>query len=430
MIRRIRIDGYKSLRGVELALRPLTLIIGPNAGGKSNLFDALGLLSRMATRPSLADAFREHRGDPLEAFYYGEEGLAGLLRRDHVEFTMEVDVELSDTAIRRAEQLMDIYRGGNGELRPAKSSRRITERLLRYRLTVAIHPKTGVLRVQDESLRALTEVGGELRPDERRRPFLERIGNRLRLRMEGQARPMEYEIGLNHTIVSLPVYPPHYPHLVAFREELASWQFYYFEPRQMREESPVKEVEVLTPSGGDLAAFYYTLQRRDPLQFDNLQRVLRALVPSVEGFSTELTDEGKVRLKIREGGVDFSARLISEGTLRLLGLIAILSPSNPAAVIGLEEPENGVHPRRLKIIADLLREASRRRQVLINTHSPLLPDYLGDEALLVRCVRRDGSSSFKELTEAVGLFRRPAVGEALEEEEPSISQRILRGDWG
>jgi Predicted ATPases len=75
MIRRIRIDGYKSLRGVELALRPLTLIIGPNAGGKSNLFDALGLLSRMATRPSLADAFREHRGDPLEAFYYGEEGL-------------------------------------------------------------------------------------------------------------------------------------------------------------------------------------------------------------------------------------------------------------------------------------------------------------------------------------------------------------------
>ncbi len=62
MIRRIRIDGYKSLRGVELALRPLTLIIGPNAGGKSNLFDALGLLSRMATRPSLADAFREHRG--------------------------------------------------------------------------------------------------------------------------------------------------------------------------------------------------------------------------------------------------------------------------------------------------------------------------------------------------------------------------------
>jgi predicted ATPase len=205
MIRRIRIDGYKSLRGVELALRPLTLIMGPNAGGKSNLFDALGLLSRMATRPSLADAFREHRGDPLEAFYYGEEGLAGLLRRDHVEFTMEVDVELSDTAIRRAEQLMDIYRGGNGELRPAKSSRRITERLLRYRLTVAIHPKTGVLRVQDESLRALTEAKGKLRPDERRRPFLERVGNRLRLRMEGQARPMEYEIGLNHTILSLPV---------------------------------------------------------------------------------------------------------------------------------------------------------------------------------------------------------------------------------
>jgi len=79
MIRRVRIDGYKSLQNIELELSQLTLIIGPNATGKSNLFDALRLLSRIVMSRSLQEAFDEHRGDPIEAFSYSGGGLEALL---------------------------------------------------------------------------------------------------------------------------------------------------------------------------------------------------------------------------------------------------------------------------------------------------------------------------------------------------------------
>ncbi|MCS7183708.1 MAG: AAA family ATPase, partial [Thermoanaerobaculum sp.] len=89
MIMRVFVDGYKSLRNVELELQPLTVIVGPNAAGKSNLFDALRLLSRIVTSRSLAEAFGDHRGDPLEAFDYSERGIAGLLEKEEARFTIE-----------------------------------------------------------------------------------------------------------------------------------------------------------------------------------------------------------------------------------------------------------------------------------------------------------------------------------------------------
>jgi len=401
MIRRVRVDGYKSLRDVDLPLQPLTVIIGPNAAGKSNLFDALRLLSRIVTSRSLPDAFADHRGDPLEAFDYSESGIAGLLEKERAQFTIEVDVELNQETMERAERLIQMHYTHGGPDNHKSKRRKIVERFLRYRICVEISPRTGVLRVLEERLEALTQThDGRLRPDERRRPFLEPVGQRLRLRMEGRARPTEYDIGLNYAIVSQPVYPPHYPHLVAFREEVSQWQFYYLEPRLMREESPVKEVHQLQPFGGDLAAFYYTIKRKHPAQFDNIQRSLRLLIPDLEGVDAELTEEGKVRLKVREGGVEFSAKVISEGTLRVLALMAILSPTNPATVIGLEEPENGVHPRRLKLIADLLQNAAQHRQIIVNTHSPLLPEYL-QNAWLVRCRKKNGHTFFEPMQEAI-----------------------------
>jgi len=424
MIHRAFVSGYKSLNNVELELKPLTIIIGPNAGGKSNFFDALKLLSRLVTSRSLAEAFSDHRGDPLEAFDYSEDGIQGLLRKEQVQFTIEVDVELSKPVIDYVERLIETYRTKNEGKN--KKPRRVTERFLRYRITVEMIPQTGVLRVVDESLRALKRQNGKFVPSKGRRPFLEKVENRLRLRMEGQARPTEYEVGLNYSIVSQPVYPPHYPHLVAFREELSRWRFYYFEPRLMREENPVKETLSLTSYGGDLAAFYHTLKHKNKRQFENLGKALKTLIPSISDLSVELTEEGKVRLKVREGHIYFTAKVISEGTLRLLGLMAILNPASPATVVGLEEPENGVQPRRLKLIADMLKNTSEYKQIIVNTHSPILPDYLSD-AHLIQCIKENGHSVFKPLTVSPEGF---ASAEAPEESPILASQRILRGDWG
>src|SRR3972149_3096599 len=94
MIKRIKVQGYKSLRDVDIKLKPLTVIIGPNAVGKSNLLDALALVSRMATRKTLKEAFEEHRGAPLEAFYYGDKGEEGIWALCATRFRLEIVVEL------------------------------------------------------------------------------------------------------------------------------------------------------------------------------------------------------------------------------------------------------------------------------------------------------------------------------------------------
>lgn len=183
MINRVSVRGYKSLNDVSLTLRPLTVITGQNAVGKSNLFDALHLLSRIVCMPSLDEAFTEHRGDPLEAFSFDEGGLNSLLAREEAAFTIEVDVELSPSTIEQVEKLLQHYRGGSES---ARRSRHITERCLRYRITVAITPRTGVLRVADERLETLTKIGDQLYSDERCSPLIGRVGDRLRLRMENQ----------------------------------------------------------------------------------------------------------------------------------------------------------------------------------------------------------------------------------------------------
>src|SRR5258708_7898842 len=99
VIQRVKIEGYKSLQSIEVDLKPLTIIFGPNAAGKSNLFDALSLLSRMATQRNLREAFDEHRGTPLESFFVGKGGLEQLLKQVTAEFHMEVDVELSKAVV-------------------------------------------------------------------------------------------------------------------------------------------------------------------------------------------------------------------------------------------------------------------------------------------------------------------------------------------
>jgi predicted ATPase len=428
MIRRVSIDGYKSLRDVNLEPDRLTVVFGPNAAGKSNLFDALRLLGNSVTSRNLPEAFEQHRGDPLEAFDLTDGGLQALLARERAAFHMEVDVELDDHIVGVVEDKIRAQRSGLSEDAETVGTpkRRVTERLLRYGLRVELVPKTGVLRVRDEYLLALRQGKGELQPSAARSAFLERHANRLRLRREGQSgRPMEYELGLDCTVVSQPLYAPHYPHVAAFREELASWRFHYFEPTSMREESPLKEATELGISGADLPAFFHTQMVNNERQFDNTRKVLKTIIPAVEGIEIEITEEGKLRLQIRENGVSYSAKVTSEGTLRMLGLLAILSPGSRATTVGFEEPENGVHPRRLKIIADLLRNASQHRQIIVNTHSPLLVDYLA-AGRLVRCVKRQGHTVFERLDQ-LPLFQKKQVEDGLE--EPEVSRRILRGDF-
>jgi predicted ATPase len=432
MLRRIAIKGYKSLDGLELELGPLCVVFGPNASGKSNLLDALQLLSRTAMSRSLKEAFEPpYRGGPLESFAFPPNGLKGLLELESATFSLEVDVVLSPAVVAAVDQQVRQMRQKTEDT--SRSSVRdsyVVERRLRYRIRVDIAPKTGLLTVGDEYLAALTS---QWEPTGKRHAFLEPVKGKLHLRMEGQAHPTYHELHLDHSILSRPLYAPHYPHLVAMKEELANWHFYYFEPRErMRSLTPVKETRHIGLMGEGLAGFLNTLRALNERQFRAVESALREAIPGVSGIDLELTDLGEVELRLRENGMPVPSGVLSEGTLRVLGLLALEGAKDPPSLLGFEEPENGIHPRRLRHVAELLRTraGTGATQVIVTTHSPKLPDFIPVESLYA-CAKRGGRTEIHPVTHWGAIFRDEVVTSLLDKEaEPTpISDRIFRGDF-
>ena len=434
MLRRIQVRGYKSLRNVEVTLSNLCVLFGPNAAGKSNFLDCLQLLSKLGTARTIKEAFESpYRGKPLESFTFGKDGIKGSLAQERLAFSFEADVQLSQAVVEavnrniremRRSTVQEPDSSENAKIIPA-----VRERNLRYRIEVEMLPRSGILRVADEYLTALTDKG---EATTRRKPFISRKGNRLHLRLEGQAHPTYYERLLDHSILSLPHYPPHYPHLVAMRKELESWFFFYFEPRErMRAANPVKEVRHIGLMGEELASFLNTLKALDPRQFTAVEKALRTIMPSVEGIGVEVNSLGEIELTLREEGIPIPARVLSEGTLRILGLLALSGAKEQPSLVGFEEPENGIHPRRIQLVAELLktRASFGETQYIVTTHSPLLPDLVSNKSLFV-CKKTKGETSIEHFSPWGSLAKRTDIDSALmDEEELTISERMLRGDF-
>ncbi len=440
MLKRVHIRGYKSLHDVEVPLPTeahslaLAVLFGPNAAGKSNFLDALQLLSKLGTSRTLKEAFDPpYRGKTIESFTVGEKGIRGLIEQERLVFSIEADLHLSDTVVESVDRQIRDMRQPSGDAASGtvrKIPARVRERDLRYRIEIEMLPGSGILRVTDEYLAALNREG---EPTGKRKPFVERQGEKIHLRLEGQAHPTYYDRYLDHSILSMPHYPPHYPHLVAVRRELESWLFFYFEPRErMRMANPIKEVRHIGLMGEDLAAFLRTLQALEPRQFEAVEKSLHMVMPNIDGIEVDVNDLGEVELRLRESGVAIPARVLSEGTLRMLGLLALTGVGTPPSLVGFEEPENGVHPRRVQLIAELLktRAGSGQTQYIVTTHSPILPDLLPDASLFA--VRRTERQTRIDPFSTWGpLARRENIDRTLDDQPKSlpVSERILRGDF-
>lgn len=423
MIHRIHIDGYKTFNDFQLQLTNLNVLFGPNAAGKSNFLDGLQLLSLIVRSRTLKEAFAPpYRGKAIESFTVPQGGIEGLLEKPSVNLRFSVDIEISEKTAALVDNEIQKMREGIGK----KKEKYVKERLLRYELDLEMLPEQGILRVRNESLSALKS---DFTINQKRSPFLGK-GNdsRLSLRMEGQSRPTLYDIGLDHSILSKSLYPPHYPHITAFKREVESWRFFYFEPRErMRASSPLKDVRHIGMMGEDLAAYMHGLRINQEKRFNSICKSIKVIIPSIEGILTQIDKKtGDVELFIIENGISFSSRLVSEGTLRLLGLLSITGDDDTPSVICFEEPENGIHPRRIRILSDYLRNISDETQVIVTTHSPIFPDGVDNNNLFV-CKKISGFTSIKRFDE-MELFRQSEINKNLDDEAPLPSTLIMRGD--
>jgi len=397
------------------------VIMGPNAAGKSNFLDALNLLSQLGTRESLKAAFENHRGLPLETVCYAEGGIEDTLDKEAVGFSFQVDVELSPSTLMEVHQLRSDRQGKLASR--LGSARGLAHRLLRYGLSLELLPRTGELRVTEETL---VPLRSDFRVKTKPKAFLHRLDGQARIRVEDTRRAYYGLLGIpnNRTAVSAPLAAEYFPYLNALRLELGKWQTHYLEPRVLtRDDVPIADARTMGPRGENFAALLNTLKITDPPAFDNFQRTVQHVLPTRPRVDVEVNrKDGTLGLRIREGELTFSGRLISEGTLRVLGLVAAIRPESPAVLVGYEEPENGVHPVRIRSIADMLKNASSvyGKQIIVTTHSPLFAKWFRADDLFV--CRKAGRYSVIEPLRTAGPL---LDGEDIER---ALGDSMARGD--
>ncbi len=383
MITKITISGFKSFQSFAVELSPFVVIAGVNAAGKSNLFDAIQLLSRLS-QTNIRTAFENLRGDAHELFSQHPDGSAA----DEIRFSVEL---LLDRHVRDAW-------GGEAELKYTR---------LRYTLNIQRRPDArGVERlyVSKEELNAIPRgeddwyrryVGmhnhyWHVKLTGGRAPFIStKIENETATVLlhqdkgsSGRPRPAA---DLESTMLSS-VTNTEFPHALAVKKEMEHWHFLQLNPVELRRPAAKFTArEFMGPDGSGLAGALFRIKSNNPLDLKNIARDMANLIPGIIGIDVaedEIEKKYVVRAKMEDGRT-FSSQVLSEGTLRLLALCTLKHDSEHRGVLCFEEPENGVNPTRILQVLELLRSLTTdfekeekapypSRQVLINTHSPLL----------------------------------------------------------
>ncbi|MXU64702.1 AAA family ATPase [Oceanomicrobium pacificus] len=348
MIGHLRIRGYRSIRALDLPLSPLTVILGRNGVGKTNLYRGLELV-QMAASGRLATSLAAEGGMPL-ALWAGDGQHAGedatekarAMRSGprRIELSVDIDHLRYDIAIGMPNRISD----------PAL-------------------PLDPVIREERISARA----GG------RRVTMLERKGPALSLRDgDGRMQSFASDLLMGETALAMGLPPEARPEALALQNEIRGWRFYH----QFRADpaSPLRQPQFalcapsLDSDGGNWIATLMTqADLGEPYPID------RAVDAAFPGSRLTITSDGtraELSLQMPEFHRPFSALELSDGMLRYLCLVAALTAYRLPPVIVLNEPETSLHSGLIGPLAALIAEASERSQIILVTHSPELAERL------------------------------------------------------
>ena len=170
----------------------------------------------------------------------------------------------------------------------------------------------------------------------------------------------------------------------------------------MKRTADLYDNRLLRHDGSNLAAFLYLLQRRHPGSFDQIRRTVQMVAPFFDDFELEpqALNPDTILLEWRHKGSDayFNAASLSDGTLRFIALTTLLlqPPSLRPSVILLDEPELGLHPYAITLLASLVKKAATYGQVIMATQSPTLLDHFNPEEIIV-ADRVNGEAKFARL---------------------------------
>jgi len=392
MLTRLHVRGFKNLLDVDVRFGPFTCFVGENGVGKSNLFDVINFLRLLmdVPVPEAIMHMRETEGriaDVTSMFtsfddYWAEELriTADMILERHVEddFGTQAEACISSARYEIAFERDATQQGG----------------------VALTHESLTPIKVGDAKqlgFRASTEFKSSVVTGRRAGgPFLSTKDNAAHLHQEGhQGRGRQVPLSRTPRAI-IQSATAEFPTLLAARREMQSWRSLMLEPSAMRAPSEYTGPQRVDHRGGHLAGTLERLQRmkgRDALS--EIANRLAELLPEVHQVRVEDDPRFQTYTVQVQGpdGVFHPARALSDGTLRFLVLATLLEDPEARGTLCLEEPENGIHPDRIAPMVRLLKdfavdpgqavdEDNPLRQVVVNTHSPLVFNEVGREDLV------------------------------------------------
>lgn len=220
--------------------------------------------------------------------------------------------------------------------------------------------------------------------------------------------PIEQSVSRNGKEAGISA-PKGQPIAAYVRKHLDSWRLYHVHDTSssspMKKTGDVNDNHYLRPDGSNIAAFLYYLREKHETAYSLIRRTVQRVAPFFDDFQLEpqKLNPDKILLEWKHKGSEayFDASSLSDGTLRFIVLTTLfLQPEfyRPSVIL-VDEPELGLHPYAITMLASLIKQASVKTQVIISTQSPLLLDHFQPEDVLV-ADRVDGGTQFTRLESA------------------------------
>jgi predicted ATPase len=346
LIHSVQLNNFLSFgpSAETVPLGPLNVIIGPNGAGKSNLLESIALLQ--SAPEQLLKPIREGGGvrDWLWKGGQGTPTAALEVVLDNPKGPQRLRYQLAFTEVGQRFQIVD-------------------ERIENEKPVSEQHPQAYF--------------------------YYQFNHGRPVLNVKDQKRSLQQEdVDLERSILSQRRDPDQYPELTYLGQVLGKirlyreWSFGRYTPPRLPQKADLPN-EHLESDGSNLGLVLNRM-RRDPAVKRRLLTALQALYEGIDDYDVQI-EGGTVQVFFHEGRFTIPATRLSDGTLRYLCLLAVLCHPNPPPLVCIEEPELGLHPDVLPTLADLLKEASTRTQLIVTTHSDVLVDAMSDqpEAVLV-----------------------------------------------
>lgn len=448
MLTRIEIDGFKTFRDFAMDIPPFMVVLGRNASGKSNLFDAIRFLTLIASG-TLVEAVHQMRGDIDELLHVPLDGSSTKLITFAVEVLLDPTVrddfgeerQITHSRLRYEVQL---------EARPGASSRNARSDLGRQRLYVKYESATLIRMNEDSWVKGLGLRGTErtnLAPysNKSRNILLETTRTEhgkpaFKVHQDGRAGNTKSLPAADAAATVLSTLATmEYLHLFALKREMQKWRQLHLEPEAVRSPSSFDDDDHMLANGGNLANVLNRIVERTASTdrpagiLPSISSSLSRIIPEVSGVQVVDDDSRRQRHVVVQTGDSgsFSAIVASDGTVRTLALLAALYDPDEGGLICFEEPENGIYPQRLvdlvKQLQDLVWGSLSRRlvsrsevvnQLIISSHSPVM----------IRAISRGQSRA--ALGQEIVFFDMVSRGGPEGKSRVSRSRTVISGDQG